>query len=220
MKTPMMRKLAAWACGAAVYATITTANAAAPLYLQAPVNMGDGAGASTDFGQQVSDSFSLSTPATITNIFWWGSYLDNLDVGDDFHLRIFNSTVTRDFYPVALSEKKVSMLEDAMQNSVYHYEFAPPIAEDLVAGTYNLLIENLGDSEWLWLSGEATPSSQNGISVRTYDTAWMSDTSISNLAFGLSGTPSQSVPEAGSLALVLLGCAGLGMAGRRGKPAQ
>lgn len=198
---------------AAFLALVTSTASAAVLYQQLPLANGLGYYANPNFPQQMADDFTLGGAVSLESITWWGGYDGNLDAGDDdFLVRLYSNiagtgTVLQEFSTVSFTRTSTSLL-DVAGNDVYQYDFA--LTAGLSSGTYYLLVQNLGSSDWFW---QGSGSGNGGLWFRGDDTdAWSNATG--DLAFSLNGT--QAAPEPGSLALLLLAGAALLVARRRG----
>ena len=183
---------------------------AAVLYAQQPLDGGTSYYATPTVGQQLADDFTLSSTSDIEQISWWGGYDDNFDAGDDsFRLRLYGDVsgqgaLLHEFTPVAATRAATS-LTDSAQLAIYSYSYSLPTAVRMGAGSYFLFVENLGSSDWIWLT---SATGNNSAAFRTADgTDW--SLFAGDLAMEMQGTRVTSpVPEPGTLAL--LGLAGIG----------
>lgn len=173
-------------------------------------------------GQQLADDFSLSGASSVASISWYGAYAGDLDEGDDdFTLSLFSAlagtsgTLLQSFDADAATRSDTALLDLGGQ-AVYRYDYTLPSALDLGSGTYFLMVENFGSSEWLWqTSGEGDDSAFTRFDSPGSDWETLPQT---NLAFVVEGErQSQPVPEPAAPAL--LAAAGLALlAARRRQP--
>jgi hypothetical protein len=210
------RSISGWVFGIAL-AAITSAAGAAVLYEQPPVDHGIGYFANSNTPQQIADDFTLGGSVSLQSITWWGGYDGNIDAGDDdFLVRLYSGisgtgTLLQEYTSAPFIRTTTSLLDGA-GNSVYQYDFDLAAPLSLSGGSYYLFVENLGSSDWFWLTGSAGNAQLWG---RGDDSNTWTGYS-GNLAFRLNGTPTRAVPEPGSLALLLVAGAGFGLARRRG----
>jgi hypothetical protein len=183
---------------------------AAVLHAQQPLDGGISYYATPTIGQQLADDFTLSSTSDIEQISWWGGYGDNIDAGDDsFRLRLYGDvsgqgSVLHEFTSVA-PLRTTTLLTDSAQLAIYSYSYSLPTEVRMGAGSYFLFVENLGSSDWTWLT---SATGNNSAAFRTTDgTNWT--LFRGDLAMEVQGTRvTNPVPEPGTLAL--LGLAGIG----------
>lgn len=222
MKMPSIsfsRRLAAWAFGVAL-GGFAASGGAAVLYSQAPVGGGVGYYANTNWPQQIADDFALGSAVTLDGISWWGGDDGNASPDDDFLVRIYSSlsgtgTVLHTYAPGAVVTRTAAGLVDGAGNAVYRYDFILAAPEALPAGTYNLFVQNLGQTDWFWLQG----SGNAAFAFRGGDSdSWTPiQGQYYDVAFTLNGT---TIPEPGTVPLVLLAVGALLLARRRGDKAR
>lgn len=219
--TEISTQLARWASGC-LLAVAAHAASAAVLVAQHPWDDGEAFYANPNFGQQLADDFALDYAVNLQRISWWGIYDGNFESGDDsFTVRIYSDLAGGGDPTVELSAVAVvpadTGLQDVAGNTVFRYDYDLASALALSKGNYYLFVENLGPSDWAWLSSE---QGVGGSFFRTDDDgpAWeVLESEISegvfepaSLAFSLEGERQvQAVPEPPALAL--LGLAGLAL---------
>jgi|GEM_PF-2200339 len=201
--------LSGWAVSAAVGAlflgVVGAANASV-LIEQAPLADGEAIFSNIDGGAQNADSFFFGGNVTVDNIKWWGSYA--VDDGDQFVVRIFDDnsgspgTLLLAYNP-AIPVRATTSLKDSGGADVYEYSF-DGVPTDFQAGTYYLSIMNDGPNYatgWNWLTSSANPDENfyRGLDADS----WTVDKS-GNLSMQINGVRQQSVPEPGTIALMLL----------------
>lgn len=209
------RAFARWAFGVALAVTAGSASALA-IYEQGPATTNARAANVTDPGQ-AADGFALGLAASLDSITWWGSYAGGFDAGDDsFQVRLYSamsgtgSLLDPSPIPGAVTRYTTSLLLGGV-DEVYRYRFDLTGFKSLAAGAYYLSVQNQGSANWLWLDSAA---GNDGLWLRLEDAdEWQEKRG--DLAFILSGTVRTTLPEPGSLALLLLAGASLGLARRR-----
>lgn len=183
---------------------------AAVLYSQAPLQGGTSYYATPTIGQQLADNFTLSFTSDIEQISWWGGYDFDFDAGDDsFRVRLYENvvgagSVLHEFASTVVTRTSTALF-DSVQNGIYKYTFALPAPVQMGVGSYFLFVENLGSSDWIWLS------SATGDTSFVYRAAEGSNWtgSVADLAMEIKGSRvTTQVSEPGTLAL--LGLAGIG----------
>lgn len=209
MKTMGSGKLVSGGLAAALMLGAGVASAAV-LYEQQPSDGGDSYYAAPSVGQQLVDDFALTFTADVEQISWWGGYDGNIDAGDDsFRVRLYGNvaasgSVLHEFNS-ASATRTAELLVDSVQNAIYKYTFALPTPVQLGMGSYFLFVENLGSSDWVWVT---SATGGNGLWFRDAEgNNWLSFDQ--NLAMQIEGSRvTTPVPEPGTLAL--LGLAGIG----------
>ncbi len=210
MKTMGSRKLVLSGALAATLMFGAGAAGAAVLYDQQPADGEISYYAAPSIGQQLADDFTLAFTSDITQVSWWGGYDGNLDAGDDgFRVRLYGDvtgtgSVLHEFTSVS-AVRTASTLTDFVSNAIYKYTFSLPTAVQLGVGSYFLFVENLGSSDWIWLT---SATGDNSLVYRGGDVDnWIAFDD--DLAFEIEGSRvTTPVSEPGTLAL--LGLAGLG----------
>ena len=200
--------------GAALLLTIGIATPvlADVFFQQAPGGGGNRSSSTLNFlggspGFRAADDFVLSSNATISDINFWGQLVSG---SDDFTFTFYADNGGKPGTVLLATDGTVSTTVISPVLNAYTVDLSS--AFTATAGTtYWLSIFNQGpQTNWAW-DGSVVPGTSRQESNASPNT-WASTTNF-NLAFELEGT--RSVPEPGSIALVLAGLFGLGFSRSR-----
>lgn len=202
-------RLTGWLLGMAL-TVASGAVSAAILLEQLPDMSGDAYSSYLDSGQMLAEDFTLGSAVDLDGIGWWGSFVADDDL-DNFHVALFSNLAN----PPLADLTGTAITRSDAGNDVYQYQLSTPLS--LAAGSYFLAVVS-DSAEWYWqraLTG-------NGIFWYFQDgnSGWESSgegdpPTQADLALRLTGQLQQSVPEPGSLGLLLAAGAALVVARRR-----
>lgn len=202
-------RLTGWVLGMTLAVLSGTASAAV-LYEQQPDVSGDSYSSYLDAGQMLAEDFTLGSAVNLDGITWWGSFVTDDDL-DNFHVALFTDLGN----PPLADLTGTAITRSDAGNDIFEYRLATPLALD--AGDYFLRVVQ-DATEWYWqraLTG-------NGIfwyylaGNSGWDSSGNDDPPMqADLALRLTGQLQQSVPEPGTLGLLLAAGAALVVVRRR-----
>ena len=200
-RASMHRHFIPFALAALVVASVAPRRGdAATVFSQAPP-LNNANGYVSDFGEpkQRADDFSLGSPATVTSIRWWGSYLFNsVPANRDFALRFFTDVAgtpsPAPFYnqPLTGATRTATALVDASGDTIYQFDANLPVSQLFAGSTtfYASVVENVSGSTFFWVAQSSGPDW-----VRNTDAdAWQNLASNANFAFELNANGVAAVP--------------------------
>ncbi len=175
---------------------------------QTPADRGDGFYSGISGAGFNAEDFFVSSDMNLSSISWWGSYnsTPGLPRSDSFSVQIFSDIISDSADILSYSgtaHSEATSLFDIAGEAVYKYSIDVSIDYLSAGSSYYLSIVNDDTSstfsEWFWLE------SNTGDEITWFKVPdWQEDSASLNLSYRLAGETIRSVPEPGTLILMLL----------------